>query len=198
MQFFFVRDFRHRYRFLSTAPAGLVPTRFTSARDVWEKAKDKVIRLNPRSLRQEQAFGLAANAGDGPIPILHSGLTDERKLKLKLGIFLQRRRTQHIVLLVIELLAVPISGLLALLPGPNLAFYVLAVIMIIQWQALRGINKLIHRPHGFAVHPLLAEWEKAVSAGDEAGCRELLPRLEETFHIDKAATLFGVKGGVRS
>lgn len=193
MQFFFVRDFRHRHRFLSTAPAGLVPTRFKSARDVWEKAKDKVIRLNPRDLRQEQAFGLAGNVGDGPIAILHSGLVDERKLKLKLTIFLQRRRTRHIVLLMVELLAVPLSGLLAVLPGPNLAFYVLAVIMIIQWQALRGINKLLHGSHEFTVHPLLAEWERAVSEGDGAWCRALLPKLEETFHIDKAATLFGVK-----
>ena len=68
-----------------------------------------------------------------------------------------------------------------ILPGPNIAFYALAVLMIIQWQALRGINRILRRDLVLVPDPLLAEWEATVEAKDQDRFPELLARLE-TVH----------------
>ena len=98
-------------------------------------------------------------------------------MRTRLFLFLQRHRTRHIVILCGEAIVVPITGLAALLPGPNIIFYVLAILMVIQWQALRGITRILRRDHEFIVDPLLAEWEAAVESRDEARFPELLERL---------------------
>jgi len=177
MDFFFVRDYRRRPRFFSAEPLGPLPANFSKTREVWEKAKKKVTSLNPRTLLQEQAFELGGRPGEGPLRILHSGHFDDRAVRTRLFLFLQRHRTRHIVILSGEAIVVPITGLAALLPGPNIIFYVLAILMVIQWQALRGITRILRRDHEFIVDPLLAEWEGAVEARDEARFPELLERL---------------------
>jgi hypothetical protein len=189
MLFFFVRNSRNRYRFFCPAASAVVPPGSSRAKEAWEKAKRKVVNLNPRTLRQEQAFALAAREQQAPVRILHSGLTDDRRLRLKFAFFLQRQRTRHIVVLALEALAVPVTGVAAILPGPNLLFYVLAMIMIIQWQALKGINRLIHRPHEFVADPVLAEWEEAVARDDEAAFPGILKRLEEAHGVEKAGRI---------
>jgi len=177
MDFFFVRDYRRRPRFFSAEPLGPLPANFSKTREVWEKAKKKVTSFNPRTLLQEQAFELGGRPGKGPLRILHSGHFDDRAVRTRLFLFLQRHRTRHIVILSGEAIVVPITGLAALLPGPNIIFYVLAILMVIQWQALRGITRILRRDHEFIVDPLLAEWEAAVEARDEARFPELLERL---------------------
>jgi hypothetical protein len=183
MDFFFVRDWRHRPRFYSAGPLGPLPANFSKSRALWEKAKEKVTRLNPRILVQEQAFEHGARPGDGPLRILHSGRSDDRSARTRLLIFLQRQRTRHIVILAGEAVLLPFSGLVMLLPGPNIAFYVLAVLMIIQWQALRGIDRILHRDHDLVADPLLAEWEAAVESHDEARYPDLLDRLEKAHGL---------------
>lgn len=183
MDFFFVRDHRRRPRFFSAGPLGPLPAHFSKARAVWETAKKKVVGLNPRTLLQEQAFEHAGRPGDGPLRILHAGRQDERLFRARLFLFFQRQRTRHVVLLVLEGILVPFTGLIALLPGPNIVFYVLAIIMVIQWQALRGINRVLRREHELVVDPLLAEWEAAVEGRDEARFPALLERLEKTHGL---------------
>ena len=183
MDFFFVRDYRNRPRFFSAGPLGPLPANFSKTREVWEKAKKKVVSLNPRLLLQEQAFEHGGRPGQGPIRILHSGRRDERSVRARLFLFLERQRTRHIVVLAGEAVVVPITGLAALLPGPNIIFYVLAILMVIQWQALRGIGRIIRGKHELVVDPLLAEWEAAVEARDEARYPELLDRLEKVHGL---------------
>ena len=183
MDFFFVRDCRHRPRFYSGGPLGPLPANFSKTREVWETAKKKVTGLNPRTLFQEQAFEQGGRPGDGPLRILHSGLHDERPVRTRLLLFLQHHRTRHIAILIGEALVVPITGLVAFLPGPNIVFYVLAIVMVIQWQALRGIRRILHKEHELVADPLLAEWEAAVEARDEARYPEILERLEKTHHL---------------
>ena len=186
MNFFFVRDYRHRHRFYSAEPLGPLPAKFSKSRAIWEAAKKKVTGLNPRMLLQEQAFEHGGRPGDGPLRILHSGHSEDKAIRTQFFFFLQRQRTRHILVLAGEALALPVSGLAALLPGPNILFYSLAVLMIIQWQALRGIIRLLHKDHEFAPDPLLAEWEAAVDARAEARFPELLARLETVHGLPSA------------
>jgi hypothetical protein len=183
MQFFFVHDYRGRARFFSSGPLGPLPARFSKTRAVWEKAKTKVTGLSPRLLLQEQAFELGGRPGPGRLRVLHAGRRDERYVRRRLFLFLQRQRTRHIVALAVEAVFVPITGLMAVLPGPNIFFYVLAIVMIIQWQALRGINRMLRRDYDLAADPLLGEWEAAVEARDEARFPALLDRLEKNHGL---------------
>lgn len=187
MTFFFVRDRPHHYRFFSSEPLGPLPARFSKTRDIWEKAK--VTRLNPRVLLQEQAFERGGRPGSEPLRILHSGRLDEKAVRTRLFFFLQRQRTRHIIILAGEALLVPLTGLAALLPGPNILFYFLAVLMVIQWQALRGINRILRREYELSADPLLAEWEEALEARDKERMREATRRLDE------AHSLGGIKWG---
>ena len=189
MNFFFVRDHRHRHRFFSAEPLGPLPAKFSRSRMVWETAKRKVTGLNPRTLLQEQAFERGGRPGGGPLRILHSGRSDDKAVRTKFFFFLQRQRSRHILILAAEAIVLPVSGLAALLPGPNILFYFLAVLMVIQWQALRGINRLLHKPYEFVPDPLLAEWEAAVDARAETCFAAILERLENAHGLESARKL---------
>ncbi len=189
MDFFFVRDSRQRPRFFSAEPLGPLPANFSKTRAVWEKAKKKVTSLDPRTLLQEQAFEHGGRPGQGPLRILHSGRQDDESVRTRLLFFLHRQRTRHIVILAGEAVLVPVTGLAALLPGPNIIFYFLAILMVIQWQALRGIDRIIHRDHELVADPLLAEWEAAAEARDEARFPELLDSLEKVHHLPSPGRL---------
>jgi len=160
-----------------------LPANFSKTREVWETAKKKVTGLNPRTLLQEQAFEQAGRPGEGPLRILHSGRHDERSVRARLFLFLQHHRTRHIAILIAEGLVVPVTGLIAFLPGPNIVFYVLAILMIIQWQALKGIRRILRRGYDLVADPVLAEWESAVEAGDVTRYPEILERLEKDRHL---------------
>ena len=183
MNFFFVRDYRHRPRFFSAEPLGPLPAKFSKSRAIWETAKKKVTGLNPRTLLQEQAFERGGRPGDGALRILHSEHAYDKAVRTKFFFFLQRMRTRHVLILAGGAVVLPVSALAALLPGPNIFFYVLAILMVIQWQALRGHTRLLHKDHEFVADPLLAEWEDAVDARDEARFPELLERLEKTHGL---------------
>jgi hypothetical protein len=189
MDFFFVRDAHRCPRFYSAEPLGPLPANFSRSRAVWEKAKRKVTGLNPRTLLQEQAFEHGGRAGGGPLRILHAGYPDGWPVRTKFRFFLRRQKTRHILLLAAEALVVPITGLAAFLPGPNIIFYVLAIVMVVQWQALRGIDRILAMEPDFVVDPLLVEWEAAVEARDEARFPELLERIERTHGLPSARKL---------
>jgi hypothetical protein len=183
MDFFFVRDYRRRLRFFSAEPLGPLPANFSKSRAIWEKAKKKVTGLDPRTLLQEQAFEHGGRPGQGRLRILHSGRHDDRAVRARFLFFLRRLKTRHALILAAEAIVAPVTGLAALLPGPNIIFYALAIVMVIQWQALRGINRIIRGEHEFVADPLLAEWEAAVEARDEIRFPELLDRLERTHGL---------------
>jgi hypothetical protein len=178
MQFFYIHDHRGRARFFSSGPLGPLPANFSKSRAVWEAAKKKVTGLSPKLLLQEQAFELAGRPGQERLRVLHAGRYGERSVRTRLFIFLEKQRTRHIAALAAEAVLVPITGVMALLPGPNIFFYALAVLMIIQWQALRGITRALFKNQEFIADPLLAEWEAAVEAHDESRFPEILDRLE--------------------
>jgi len=186
MDFFFVRDHRHRPRFFSAEPLGPLPAKFSKTRHIWEMAKKKVTTLDPRTLLQEQAFERGGRPAEGPVRILHSGHSDDHSVRKRFFFFLQRMRTRHLLILAGEAVILPISGLAALLPGPNVFFYFLAILMVIQGQALRGITRLLRRDHEFVADPLLAEWEEAVDAQDESRFPALLERLAATHGLSSA------------
>ena len=183
MRFFFVRDHKGRYRYFSSESVKPIEVKFSKPREAWELAKKKLMLLPHRTLRMEQAFERALRLKNGRLPILYADSADRGKVRPRFSLFLQKQRTTHILVLAVEAVLVPISGLAAFLPGPNIAFYALALLMITQWLALRGINRTIKTEHEFIPDPHLAAWEEAVSSGEVERYPEVLAGIENAHNI---------------
>ncbi|MBN2408835.1 MAG: hypothetical protein JXE07_03785 [Candidatus Aminicenantes bacterium] len=183
MEFYFIRDYRQKYRFFSSEPQKDFTIPVSRTKRAWELAREKLTLLPPRILRQEQALIRILKIDDNTIAIRHSGGRSEKRIGLSFFFFLQKQRSKHILLLVVETLLLPLSGLAALLPGPNVAFAALALMMITHWQALRGINGLARKKHEFTAEPGLAAWEEAVDLSQEERYPDILREMETEFAL---------------
>jgi hypothetical protein len=156
LNFFFVRDCRHEMRFFSSEPPKPPEAARSKAKEAWELAKKKLMVLPQRMLRQEQAFARALKLEAPEMRIIYSGIADERKINHTFNFFLQRQRTKRIAYLIGEALLVPLTALLIPLPGPNVAFYVVALLLITHWLSVRGVRAILKKSHDFAESPLFA------------------------------------------
>jgi len=186
MTLFFVRDSKHRYRCFSDEPAAPPSVHSHWARKALEVAKEKLMLLPQRISRQEQAFAKVTKGTAGPLRIVHSGQLDKEHIKRKFRLFLHKQRSVHLALLIGETLPLPFAGLSGLLPGPNVAFYSLALLMILQWRAWCGLRRILRLEWDFQPDNLLAEWEEAVEAGRGEKFPGLLKRIEQVHGIKKA------------
>jgi hypothetical protein len=183
MRFFFVKDYRGKYRYFSTEPLTNIRVKFSRWKKIWDKAREKLMLLPQRILVQEQAFEQVLHSKNKSLEILFSGSCDEQKIKHRFFFFLQRQRTKHTFILIGEALLLPISGLAALLPGPNVFFGVLALLMITHWQALRGINRLLKKDYNFSSSPSLRDWEQVVESKREEDFFPILERIAEEHSL---------------
>ncbi len=183
MKYFFVQDYRKKYRFFSSEPIQNIQVKFTRLEKLWGEAKKRLMLLPKRILAQEQAFARALKLNEDSVEILHSGRLDKKRLKIKFFLFLQKQRTKHILLLVGEAILLPVSGLLALLPGPNVFFGVLALIMFTHWQALKGINKISRKSQLFMTSRTLNEWEQALLSQERKNLTAILDKIEEEYNL---------------
>ena len=151
MTYFFVHDFRHRMRLFASDPVRPPHLKFSKSRLAWETAKKKLMLLPVRILRQEQAFAHAPAPADPPPRVLHGRRKGKREMRRSFFFFLQRQKSRHYLILGLEALVLPISGL--------------AVVMITQWRAVRGISPLLKRRREieFVCDPLLAAWKEAAA-----------------------------------
>ncbi len=183
MKFFFVQDHRQKYRYFSSEPMAQIHIEFSRWKKLWERAKEKLMLLPQRISRQEQAFERSLKLKDRSIQILYSDQLEDKKLRTKFYFFLQKQRTKHILYLVGETLLLPLSGLAALLPGPNVFFGVLAILMITHWRALRGISRTLKKDHQFISSSLIGEWEEAVTKKKEEDYSQILERMTQEFQL---------------
>jgi hypothetical protein len=184
MKFFFARDYRQKHRYFSSAPLSSTQIKSTRWKKIREVAKKKLMLLPQRILRQEQAFGNILKLKEKKIQVFYSGRLKEKRIKIKFYFFLQKQRTKHVFLLIGETILLPISGLAALLPGPNVFFGVLALLMITHWQALKGINRLLKKEHEFIPSLLLAEWEQTVESKKEEELPGILEKIKNEYNLD--------------
>lgn len=183
MQFFFLQDYRQNYRFISSEPIHQIQVEFSKLKKIWKKAKEKLMLLPPRILRQEQAFESILDIDEDNIQIFYPGKQSEKRIKIRFFFFLQKQKTKHITLLVGEALLLPISGLMAFLPGPNVFFGILALLMYTHWQALRGIRKLEKKEQSFVPSPVLKAWDEALGMKSVDSYPILLEKIEKEFNL---------------
>lgn len=183
MQYFFLQDYRQRYRFISSEPIHQIKVEFSRLKKIWKTAKEKLMLLPPRILRQEQAFESILDITENSIQIIYPGKHSKKRIRIRFFFFLQKQKTKHTLLLVGEAVLLPISGLMALLPGPNVFFGILALLMYTHWQALRGIRRLGKKEHSFVASPILEEWDAALGEKNEDLYLQLLEKIEEEFNL---------------
>jgi hypothetical protein len=183
MNFFFVLDYREKYRFFSSEPIQNIQVKFTRLEKLWEEAKKRLMLLPKRILAQEQAYARVLKLDEDSMEIFHSGRLDEKRLKIKFFLFLQKQRTKHVLFLLGEAVLLPVSGLMALLPGPNVFFGVLALIMFTHWQAFKGINKVSRKKHLFVSCQSLDEWEQALLSPDGKNLNDILEKIEVKYTL---------------
>jgi hypothetical protein len=184
MSAFFVQDFRSRYRYFSSEPIHQIEVELSRPKKLWQEAKKRLMLLPKRILAQEQAFEQTLKCREKVIEIYYSGLLDQDRIRKKFLFFLQKQRSKHVLFLAVEFVLLPVSGLMALLPGPNVFFGVLALIMITQWQALRGINSLLKKNFEFQPKEDLKAWEQAVQDRKEGQFAEILEIIQKTYRIE--------------
>ncbi len=189
MDFFFVQDYRRNYRFFSSEPVQEIQVEFSRLKKIWAAARDKLMLLPARTLSQEQAFEKVLKTAPQEVSIVHAEGIAPKKIKRRFFFFLQKQRTKHILLLAGETILLPLSGLMALLPGPNVFFGFLALIMITHWQALRGINRLRKISPRFVGSALLNDWEHKIEAGDTSGFAAILIAIQNRYHISEAVKI---------
>ncbi len=177
MIFFFVKDSRERYRYFSADPVRPPDLKFSRSKQAWELAKKKLMLLPHKILRQEQAFDRGFKLKGNPVRVLVAAGEPMDKTRSRFSLFLKKQRTFHIIVLAAEAVVLPFTGIVALLPGPNIAFYALALVMITQWLALRGLGITIRAEHEFLPDESLAAWERAVEAGEEGRYEALLEAI---------------------
>lgn len=180
--YYFVKDARKDPRLFCSEPPGPIPAKFSKTKAVWEAAKKKLMLLPARTLRQEEALAQALRIPEPSVPIL-CGEAEGKHVDLRFHFFLHKRRSQRILLLVGEGILAPFTGLAAVLPGPNVIFYALALIIITHWQSLRGIRALLGKDHVYTVDPILSEWEAAVAEGREADYPGIIERMEQAHGL---------------
>jgi len=183
LNFFFVRDARREMRFFSSEPPQPPEAGRSKVKAAWELAKKKLMVLPQRMLRQEQAFARTLKLEEPGIRILYSGIADEHKIHHRFSFFLQRQRSKRVFYLIGEALLVPLTGLLMPLPGPNIAFYVVALLLITHWLSIRGVRAILKKRHEFVEAPLLAEWETAVADRAEDRYADILDRIEREYGL---------------
>lgn len=183
LSFFFVRDARRDMRFFSSEPPQQPDAGRSKAKDAWELAKKKLMVLPQRMLRQEQAFARTLKIEEPGIRIFYSGIADEHKIHHRFDFFLQRQRTKRLIYLLGEALLVPPTGLLMFLPGPNIAFYVVALLFITHWLSIRGVRSILKKRPEFVEAPLLAEWETAVADRAKDRYADVLDRIEREYGL---------------
>jgi hypothetical protein len=183
MEFFFVRDNSRKYRYFSSETSSQIKVKSSRWKEIWELAKKKLMLMPQRVLRQEQAFARVLKLEEKKIQIFHSGRVDEKRIKIRFYFFLQKQRTKHILLLTGEALLLPISGLAVLLPGPNVFFGYLALLMITHWQAFKGINRSLKKEYEFISSPLFKDWEQMIESKKEGSLGQILEKIEKEYNL---------------
>ena len=183
LKFFFVRDARGRYRFFSSEPAKPPDLKRSKLKEGWELAKKKLMLLPQRTLRQETAFARSLKLEGPALKVLYSGVREEERINRRFHVFLHQKRSERLITLIGEAIVLPFTALTMPIPGPNVVFYALALLIITHWQSFRGVRAILKKGHDFDADPCLAEWEAAVKAGAEDRYAEIIGRIEAAHNL---------------
>ena len=66
----------------------------------------------------------------------------EAEVRRRLGNWMRRKRTRRLFYVILELLLMPFTAFVALLPGPNVVFYGLFVVFYFHAKAFLSLSRI--------------------------------------------------------
>ncbi len=76
------------------------------------------------------------------IEVHGAGDLSEKEVRLRLGYWMRRKRNRRLAYVILELLLMPFTAFVALLPGPNVVFYGLFVLFYFHAKALLSLSRV--------------------------------------------------------
>ncbi len=73
---------------------------------------------------------------------VRAGNMAEAKVRSLMGSWMSRKRTRRLVYVILELLLMPFTAFVALLPGPNVVFYGLFVLFYFHAKAFLSLSRI--------------------------------------------------------
>jgi hypothetical protein len=99
-------------------------------------------QTTPGVLRYLSKQRVLAHLADHPIEIQLDKEMPEADVRRRLGSWMQRKRTRRLVYVILELLLMPFTAFVALLPGPNVVFYGLFVLFYFHFKAFLSLSRI--------------------------------------------------------
>jgi hypothetical protein len=103
--------------------------------DILEKKAPGVLKYLSRQKIMAELWGYK-------IILKTAGAIADEHVKKLFKIWIQKEKMKRLVLLVIEGLILPFTPFLAVLPGPNIFFYVPALLFYYHFRSYRGLRKV--------------------------------------------------------
>ena len=107
-----------------------------------KKSLAVVKRYTPGILRYLSKQRVLAHLPDYLIEIHSQGEMSEAEARRRLGNWLRRKMIRRLFYVAAELLVMPFTAFVALLPGPNVVFYLLFVLFYFHFKAFLSLRKI--------------------------------------------------------
>ena len=99
-------------------------------------------RHAPRVLNYLSKQRIMAHLPAYPIEIHGTSAMSEAEVRLRLGNWMKRKRNRRLAYVIVELLLMPFTAFVALLPGPNIVFYGLFVLFYFHAKAFLSLSRV--------------------------------------------------------
>jgi len=96
----------------------------------------------PKVLRYLSRQKILANLDHYHIRLKTTKAIDDNHLKKIFKFWIQKEKMKRLVLVIIEGIILPFTPILAILPGPNVFFYVPALLFYYHLSSFRGLRKI--------------------------------------------------------
>jgi len=107
-----------------------------------QKGIDILKQRLPRVLRYLSRERILSHLQDYHILLKTGEETNEEKIRPIFNLWLKKEKNRRFLYVVFEALALPFTPILALLPGPNVFFYVPALLLYYHYKSYRALSRL--------------------------------------------------------
>jgi hypothetical protein len=114
----------------------------TSGNKLVNKGIGILKRYTPRALRYLSKQRIMAHLPAYLIEIHGAEDMPENEVRRRLGSWMRRKRSRRLAYVILELILMPFTAFVALLPGPNVVFYGLFVLFYFHAKALLSLSKI--------------------------------------------------------
>jgi len=114
----------------------------TSPKKWIQKGIDILKKNAPKVLNYLSKQKVLAQLKECKVIIKTKRKTKEKRIKIVFKLWIQKEKMKRLILVIIEFLILPFTPILALLPGPNVFFYVPALLLYYHLTSYLGLRKI--------------------------------------------------------